>query len=285
MTLESETFCSNCGNIGHLFHNCKYPITSVGIIAYRNNNSNNKIEYLMIRRKDTIGYIEFIRGKYSLNNKEYIKNIISEMTIDEKKKITTLDFNELWDDVWGKHIGIQYRGEELSAKNKFELLKKGITDNNLNNNNNSNFYSINTLINEIKNEKKCHIWKEQEWGFPKGRHNYQEKDMACALREFEEETGYLKTNIKIIQNLVPVEEIFTGSNYKSYKHKYFLGYMDFKNNNNNNHNQPSIQDNNEVSMIEWKDYESALLSIRPYNLEKIDCLKRVHTILTNYIIC
>jgi len=61
--------------------------------------------------------------------------------------------------------------------------------------------------------------------------------------------------------------------------------MDFKNNNNNNHNQPSIQDNNEVSMIEWKDYESALSSIRPYNLEKIDCLKRVHTILTNYIIC
>ena len=69
MTLESETFCSNCANIGHLFHNCKYPITSVGIIVYRINNINNKIEYLMIRRKDTIGYIEFIRGKYPLNNK------------------------------------------------------------------------------------------------------------------------------------------------------------------------------------------------------------------------
>lgn len=278
MTLESETFCSNCANIGHLFHNCKYPITSVGIIVYRINNINNKIEYLMIRRKDTIGYIEFIRGKYPLNNKEYIKNIISEMTIDEKIKITTLNFNELWGDIWGKTIGIQYRGEETAAKNKFELLKKGIADNN------NDLYSINILINEINNEKKNHIWKEQEWGFPKGRHNFQEKDMACALREFEEETGYLKTNVKIIQNLVPVEEIFTGSNYKSYKHKYFLGYMDFKNST-YNYNQTAIQNNNEVSMIEWKDYESALLSIRLYNLEKIDCLTRVHTILSNYTIC
>jgi 8-oxo-dGTP pyrophosphatase MutT (NUDIX family) len=278
MTLESETFCSNCANIGHLFHNCKYPITSVGIIVYRINNINNKIEYLMIRRKDTIGYIEFIRGKYPLNNKEYIKNIISEMTIDEKNKITTLNFNELWGDIWGKTIGIQYRGEETAAKNKFELLKKGIADNN------NDLYSINTLINEINNEKKNDIWKEQEWGFPKGRHNFQEKDMACALREFEEETGYLKTNVKIIQNLVPVEEIFTGSNYKSYKHKYFLGYMDFKNST-YNYNQTAIQNNNEVSMIEWKDYESALLSIRLYNLEKIDCLTRVHTILSNYTIC
>ena len=278
MTLESETFCSNCANIGHLFHNCKYPITSVGIIVYRINNINNKIEYLMIRRKDTIGYIEFIRGKYPLNNKEYIKNIISEMTIDEKNKITTLNFNELWGDIWGKTIGIQYRGEETAAKNKFELLKKGIADNN------NDLYSINILINEINNGKKNHIWKEQEWGFPKGRHNFQEKDMACALREFEEETGYLKTNVKIIQNLVPVEEIFTGSNYKSYKHKYFLGYMDFKNST-YNYNQTAIQNNNEVSMIEWKDYESALLSIRLYNLEKIDCLTRVHTILSNYTIC
>ena len=232
----------------------------------------------MIRRKDTIGYIEFIRGKYPLNNKEYIKNIISEMTIDEKIKITTLNFNELWGDIWGKTIGIQYRGEETAAKNKFELLKKGIADNN------NDLYSINILINEINNEKKNHIWKEQEWGFPKGRHNFQEKDMACALREFEEETGYLKTNVKIIQNLVPVEEIFTGSNYKSYKHKYFLGYMDFKNST-YNYNQTAIQNNNEVSMIEWKDYESALLSIRLYNLEKIDCLTRVHTILSNYTIC
>ena len=61
----SVNYCNNCGLTGHIFSNCKYPITSVGIIAFRYNNNN--IEYLMIRRKDTIGYIEFMRGKYSIN--------------------------------------------------------------------------------------------------------------------------------------------------------------------------------------------------------------------------
>ena len=37
-------------------------------------------------------------------------------------------------------------------------------------------------------------WDTPEWGFPKGRRNYQENDLTCGLREFEEETGYDKDN-------------------------------------------------------------------------------------------
>ena len=48
---KNNTFCNNCGKIGHLFHQCKIPITSIGVIAIRKNN--NKTEILMIRRKDT----------------------------------------------------------------------------------------------------------------------------------------------------------------------------------------------------------------------------------------
>lgn len=272
MFSDTETICSNCGNTGHYFHSCKYPITSVGIIVFRKY-PNNKIEYLLIRRKDTIGYIEFIRGKYPLNNKVYIKNIISEMTKDEKNKILTLDFHHLWKDIWGKNIGIQYRVEESSARDKFNILKKGITIN-------KEFYSLRTIIDELPPESN---WSEQEWGFPKGRHNFQENDLSCALREFEEETGYLKRDIKIVQNLIPIEEIFTGSNYKSYKHKYFVGYMDFKNNI-YTQDQEIITNNTEVSMIEWKDYENAMSSIRPYNLEKKNCLDRINTIINNNLI-
>jgi 8-oxo-dGTP pyrophosphatase MutT (NUDIX family) len=272
MFSDTEPTCSNCGRSGHYFHRCKYPITSVGIIVFRKNLK--KIEYLLIRRKNTIGYIEFIRGKYPLNNKEYIKNIIAEMTNEEKEKLLTLEFNELWNDIWGTNIGIQYRVEEISARDKFNFLKKGLTINN-------NFYCLKTIMNEISI---LINWNEQEWGFPKGRHNFQEKDLCCALREFEEETGYLKTDVKIIQNLIPIEEIFTGSNYKSYKHKYFVGFMDFENNN-YIPNQDIIINNSEVSMMEWKDYSQALSSIRPYNLEKKNCLKQVNNIINNYLIC
>ena len=48
------------------------------------------IQYLMIRRKDSFGYIDFIRGKYSPYNIFQIQNIINEMSMSEKEKILTL---------------------------------------------------------------------------------------------------------------------------------------------------------------------------------------------------
>ena len=77
-------FCNNCGKSGHVYHKCQKPITSIGIIVVKKvnvDNINNKYKYLMICRKDSFGYIEFLRGKYPIYNKDYIQNIINEMTI------------------------------------------------------------------------------------------------------------------------------------------------------------------------------------------------------------
>ena len=61
-TMNKNNICNNCGKQGHLFHQCKLPITSYGIILFRT--SDKGIQYLMIRRKDSFGYIDFLRGKY-----------------------------------------------------------------------------------------------------------------------------------------------------------------------------------------------------------------------------
>jgi len=61
-----DNYCNNCGKYGHLYHQCKTPITSFGIIVFRI--KNDIPQYLMIRRKDTLGYIDFMRGKYSAYN-------------------------------------------------------------------------------------------------------------------------------------------------------------------------------------------------------------------------
>ena len=66
----TDNYCNNCGKPGHIYNQCKIPITSFGIIAFRYN-TQNQLEYLMIRRKDTLGYNDFMRGKYSVYNKEY----------------------------------------------------------------------------------------------------------------------------------------------------------------------------------------------------------------------
>jgi len=261
--MNINNFCNNCGVKGHIFYHCKQPITSVGLVVFRNNSAGIR-EYLLIRRKDSIGYVEFMRGKYNIYSKIYLVNIISEMTMEEKQRILNNDFDTLWKNLWGNDINTQYRGEEKNSRDKFETLKYGVTTNDTS-------YSLESLIMESTSQ-----WSETEWGFPKGRHNNQEKDLLCALREFEEETGYSRLAVNIIQNLVPFEEIFTGSNYKSYKHKYYVAYMD-----NLKENKMSYQDT-EVSKMEWKPYAEALQSIRAYNLEKKEVLTRVETLLGKY---
>jgi len=265
--MKNYNFCNNCGKLGHLFHQCKMPITSIGIIAYRINNENT-IEYLLIRRKDSLGFVDFLRGKYNINNKEYILNLLNKMTLKEKNFLLISSFKELWCHLWGTNIGIQYRSEEKTSFEKFMKLKEGITSEY------NEFYNLESLINESNN---IYLnYKEPEWGFPKGRRNYQEKDMQCALREFEEESGYDKSQVKIIQNLLPLEEIYTGSNFKSYKHKYFIAQI-------NNNILPNCKyQETEVSSIIWKSLEDCINYIREYNLEKLSLIQQVNKILLRY---
>jgi hypothetical protein len=77
-------------------------------------------------------------------------------------------------------------------------------------------------------------------------------------------------------NILPYEEIFIGSNYKSYKHKYYVMMMQHITKNSFNY------DKTEVSKVEWKTYDECMQCIRPYNLEKIKILSDIHYCLINY---
>jgi 8-oxo-dGTP pyrophosphatase MutT (NUDIX family) len=261
--MNKNNLCNNCGKQGHLFHQCKIPITSYGVILFRS--SEKGLQFLMIRRKDSFGYIDFLRGKYLLHNKEQLQNIFNEMSVTEKERIKNNTFDNLWSIMWGDTNNIyQYKSEESNSQKKFELLRNGILINN-------EIISLDTLI-----ENSNTIWLETEWEFPKGRRNYQEKDFDCAIREFEEETGYSRNEIKIIENLMPLEEIFIGSNHKSYKHKYYLAYMDKTVDVLYNYQK------SEVSKLEWKTIDECLESIRSYNLDKKTLIININKILQEY---
>jgi 8-oxo-dGTP pyrophosphatase MutT (NUDIX family) len=279
-----DTYCNNCGKSGHHFYQCKIPITSFGVVAFRvkpetteypgpidgvqGEQSVNleKYEFLMIRRKDTLGYIDFMRGKYSLNNSHYIMNMMKQMTIDEKDRLRNGKFSELWKNLWGDEaISNQYTAEESNSREKFDALKSGVMIK-------SELYTMDRLLDESMQYQQ---WTEPEWGFPKGRRNIQEKDYECAIREFSEETGYSPSILKNIHNIIPFEENFSGSNYKSYKHKYYLmniSYLDSL--------LPTTFENTEVSDIGWKSINECISCIRPYNLEKIKMISKIHLCLT-----
>jgi 8-oxo-dGTP pyrophosphatase MutT (NUDIX family) len=265
--MKSYQFCNNCGKNGHLYHCCKKPITSSGIIAFKNvKEERAKYKYLLICRKDSLGYVDFIRGKYPLYNIRYIQNIINEMTIDEKSKLMRLTFKELWTDLWGDYGLSQYNQEEKTSYNKFKTIKEGIKYDTNNN------YNLKILI-----ESSTTNWLTPEWGFPKGRRNYLENDLMCGIREFKEETGLSESKINIIKNVIPYDEIFMGSNYKSYKHKYYLAYIK----NIDEINMNTFQ-KTEVSKMKWCDMNEILSLIRPYNLEKKDIIIKIDKILHKY---
>jgi len=268
--MVAHTLCNNCGKQGHSFHQCKLPITSYGVILCRP--SNKGVQFLMIRRKDSFGYIDFIRGKYSPYNIEQLQHTINEMSVNEKKQIITESFNKLWAMMWGNTSSEnQFRSEESISVKKFELITNGVYINNVK-------YTLRDLV-----EKSDTAWTETEWEFPKGRRNPQERDLDCGMREFEEETGYPQDSIAIVENILPFEEIFIGSNHKSYKHKYFLAYMsEYKNQEKDDIVNLQKFQKSEVSKLEWKTFDECLKSIRPYNLEKKKIITNINNLLQQY---
>jgi len=317
-----NSYCNNCGKNGHVFHQCRAPITSFGIIAVgaptvpsemlRCNipmrEASSKLDvappttpslkggikegtmgglaggtregvvggtvgaptvgsptYLVIRRRDTLGFIDFMRGKYSIYNKDYIMNMIKQMTLDEKSRLHTLTFKELWGGLWGDgNVFEQYRSEESASREKWTSLMAGV-------NSKTGFYTLKDLVEESRQYEE---WDEPEWGFPKGRRDYHESDYECAIREFCEETGYKPSQLKMLYNIAPYEEIFTGSNYKSYKHKYFVAFIDRE----SSGSDPTYQ-KSEVSQMEWKTAEECVACFRSYNLEKIRLIQQVDKML------
>jgi ADP-ribose pyrophosphatase YjhB (NUDIX family) len=245
---NNELLCNNCGKHGHLFYICKIPITSIGVIAYRRYNNEN--QYLMIRRKDTLGYIDFLRGKFSLDQKQYIMNMILQMTNREKEILMQ------------KYCAVREGNIVNGVKERVIELINGITIEET-----KEYYDLKSLIEESK--LYCN-WDEPEWGFPKGRRNSQESDYDCAVREFSEETGYPSHVLTNVRNIVPMEETFTGSNYNSYRHKYYLMNISYENSISEHKYQKS-----EVSGMNWMNLSQCLAKIRPYNLEKIQVIKNI----------
>ena len=259
--LSISSFCNNCGKSSHSYAQCQKPIISIGIIA--THLVNKEYKYLLICRKNSLGYVDFLRGKYPLYNVYYIQRLVDEMTNKEKDDIINKDFKELWHDLWGDFLGLQYRGEEYSASEKFRQIKRGVK-------NGKEDYDLRSITMNSKTR-----WETPEWGFPKGRRNQNENDKSAALREFQEETGYLSESLNGIKNVMPFEEIFTGTNFKSYKNIYYLMYL------NKIKNYNTFQ-KSEVSQIKWCNLEEALKLIRPYNLEKKEIINNIDEILNKY---
>ena len=114
-------------------------------------------------------------------------------------------------------------------------------------------------------------WKYSELSFPKGRKQLGEKDIKCAKREFFEETRLSDSHYTILP-ILPVEELFKGSNDLMYKHVYYLSQFhdndDTLNPNDIKVDFTNIKQCGEVADLAFLSFKDAITLIRPYDYAK-----------------
>ncbi len=281
---KKNIHCGNCGKKGHIYKKCHFPIMSMGIICIKldefNINDiingkceitkfktiksvdkylNSNLRFLLVRRKHSLGFVEFIRGKYEFDNFEYLLNILNIMSKDEIKLLQNNSFDVLWNNLWSIDASTKnHRTEYNNSFTKFNRLKKGVY---IKFNKKLRFkIKLDDILNNTKSK-----WVEPEWGFPKGRRNLKENDLNCAIREFNEETNYMKDDYDLI-DINPSYERFIGTNGVRYQHIYYLAQI-------KTNKEPFIDENNQEQMCEigdmkWISYKEAYSKIREYNYDK-----------------
>ena len=110
-------YCGNCGKTGHTYKRCLSPIISLGIVLFKI--VNNELNYLFVQRRDTLGFVEFMRGKYNLDNIDYISDLIKIMTYEERNLILNNSFVFLWNKLWLNLNNKKFHNEYSSSKQKF----------------------------------------------------------------------------------------------------------------------------------------------------------------------
>jgi 8-oxo-dGTP pyrophosphatase MutT (NUDIX family) len=283
--MKANVYCTNCGQQGHMTKQCTQPITSFGAIVFRVRGGwnqaksllssdsaitgletvpNSSVEFLLIQRRDSLGYIDIVRGKYKPDDYEYIRQQVRGMTSAEQQRILTLPFDTLWEDMWGPPAegSNHYRSEKEISRVKLEALRIGSP-------------SLQSMVAETT----CH-WTTPEWGFPKGRRDIGESEYACALRELKEETGLTETDVIPVKNMETMRELFFGSNRIQYCHKYYIFFVPEEKELVYDRTNPHMRQ--EIGDLRWCSIEDGLHLIRPDNSEKREVLLRVSNLLRKY---
>jgi len=293
---SKKLYCINCGKSGHLIKECNEPVFSYGIICIKLDDTlntppqfiekflvnklvdleefnftnlknlskfdyyKNKIKFLLIQRKHSFSYVEFIRGKYDENNLEEISNLLNLMSQEEIEKILSYDLNFLWTNLWNKTSKYKHYQKEFElSQEKFNKLKKN--------------YKLSDLINFKE------LYDTPEWGFPKGRRDKNEKNIDCAIREFEEETSINENKYIILNRLNTIEESVVGTYKTVYKLVYYLAlaYNDIELTLDNEYQKCEIGD------MKWLTFEEIIPKIRPYFKEKITMITKIYFLIINLI--
>lgn len=250
-------YCNNCGGKGHIFRTCKDPVLSCGLFLIDKDSLPvvaGDTNVLMIRRKDSMSFAEFMRGKYDPEDTPYISTLVKNMTLKEQASIASDSFESNWRQMWGDD---RITSDYAQSRDKFNGLDK-----------------LSLMRNNISD------YTEPEWGFPKGRRMRGESDLTCAIREFDEETNIPRDSFVVLKNIA-LTETFVGLNNVQYKHVYFIALTKRPEMIHLSQKLTPIQ-RREISGIGWKTFKEADALIRPHHIERRDMLTQLQSVIETF---
>ena len=300
---KRKAYCNNCGRVGHVYKKCMYPIMSMGVLAFRISDPKlstllrshlltfenpykidpsgirqdtpedlknfclyqDKVQVLMIQRKFSLGYLEFLRGRYNRARLSYITFLFEQMTKKEILKISKREFDPLWEEVWGPDPEKKKRDDYMRGNAHFEYLLKKDDE------------GLSFFISTVAPK-----WPIPEWGFPKGRRDHKESNLDCGKREFEEESDLTEVDYLIFENLTPFNEELKGTDNVKYKHIYYLSQVTSDKEVALNPTNP--YQSQEIGNIGWFTYNESLRLIRSYHISRKRILTQAYLFLMNQIL-
>lgn len=213
------------------------PIVSYGCIC--SCIKNGEINFLLVKRRDSVSYIDFLLGNYRISQ---LFLLIRDLCHEERERLLTHDFDALWRDFKAYTRDKESKESDKSKKkeNTEETEKK---EEIVTNSGNYEYAKIQFLylaprLRELfEKVPSADPSGKGMWGFPKGKPTVlnpevlgtkietntikYESALNCAFREFKEETnGIALENYEILLP-DPISELYTGTNNKNYQTHYF----------------------------------------------------------------
>jgi 8-oxo-dGTP pyrophosphatase MutT (NUDIX family) len=160
--------------------------TSIGVILCRTNTATGRPEVLLVHKRYTYAFSEFVHGRYihgrtsPAATMRAVAALLNDMTTEELLDVMSLNFEQMWYRVWLTHEKRDLYNRKYS---KF----------------------VSTFMREDGGESLLQAVRQARgngvllWEVPKGRRqSAREADILCAVRELREEAGVEKNEYRLL---------------------------------------------------------------------------------------
>ena len=219
--------------------------SSAGIILCRKQTPVSALEVLLIRKRYTYAYNDFLHGRYSSQNSSSYISLLKEMTPDEILDIWSLDFTHMWYRVW--LLAVHH---ELYECKKAKFISTFLRDGGV-------------YLRNILRQVQCH--GTLQWELPKGHPLGNELPINCAIREMTEETRITKPEYRLLPSISRRVNFINSGVY--YHFEFFVAIA--KTNLTHRMLPRNVFLSGEVNEVAWMTLEQLRLTDSKHHLESI----------------